>query len=152
MKRDTIAVANLEEDLETFEHCWKLSPGCRDSQSLKDLKTALLAIRKRRIVAPMHVLCAYVTAFVAECVKKEAFDVAAESLLPWGEDLLWGFGYSNLCIDSSGTVLQLSARFTPTSLHPRVVSVLDLEKATSRCSSQQVFSCFDLLRLNIPKL
>ena len=84
VKQDTIALNALERDVQVFEASWKLSPGMRSGMSLKDLRLAVQEIRqKKRIDAPAEVLCAVVAAFVQDCVRREAYDLAAKALCPW---------------------------------------------------------------------
>ncbi len=83
-KKNTIAVDALEEDVQVFEACWKLSPHCRADLSLAELRGSFEFVRqKKRLTPPIAVHAGLVSAFVRECIQKEGYDAAAEALCPW---------------------------------------------------------------------
>ena len=82
--RKTVAVDALEQDTLTFESCWKCSPLNRTPASLDDLRGALRTVKRLKDVEPpLALLARLVKVFVQDCIRKEAYDVAAAAFCPW---------------------------------------------------------------------
>jgi len=89
-KKETTKLHALEADVLLFEAAWLLSPDMRGKQTLAKLQKAVRylrhGLRGKPDTVPPEVLYTVVTAFISECVHREAFAEAAKSLCPWRLD------------------------------------------------------------------